>query len=81
MKELTWWDKFLDFFWGFTRWFSKWWWQYLFEKKNGDQSFYEISRLKIILCKIKGHPNGYIFYNPGGYEPDYHCKDCYEELI
>lgn len=33
-----------------------------------------------IICRIKGHPNGEIYYNPGGSEPDHRCQDCGEEL-
>ena len=80
MKEPSWWDNIVDKFWGFTKWFSGWWWKYLFEKKNGDQSFYEISRWTIIKCKVKNHPDGWIFYNPGGTEPDYRCRNCYEDM-
>lgn len=29
-----------------------------------------------LKCRIKHHPCGSIYYNPGGYEPDGRCKDC-----
>ena len=29
-----------------------------------------------IICRIKHHPCGMIYYNPGGDEPDYRCKNC-----
>ena len=32
------------------------------------------------ICRWKGHPDGIIFYNPGGSEPNYHCKNCGEFL-
>jgi hypothetical protein len=38
---------------------------------NKAVDFYE--RLK---CRIKFHPCGEIYYNPGGYEPDARCKNC-----
>ena len=62
------------------KWFSISWWKYLFEEKNSRQKNYGISRLKMIICKIKNHPNGCIYFNPNGLEPDDHCQDCYEEL-
>jgi hypothetical protein len=33
-----------------------------------------------ILCRLRGHPKGMIFYNPGGYEPDGRCKTCGEDI-
>jgi len=32
-----------------------------------------------VICRLKGHPNGYWYYS-GGLEPDTHCKDCGEDL-
>ncbi|MEK6881656.1 MAG: hypothetical protein AABY22_18700 [Nanoarchaeota archaeon] len=53
------------------------WYKYLAEKPRG---YADISRWKIILCRIRGHPNGVRYMNPGGYEPDMRCKDCGEDL-
>lgn len=33
-----------------------------------------------ILCRIKGHPKGCVWFNTTGLEPDYSCKDCGEYL-
>lgn len=35
---------------------------------------------KVIVCRLKGHPNGPIYYTTSGFEPDMRCKDCYDEL-
>lgn len=31
-------------------------------------------------CRMRGHPNGMIYYNPGGTAPDGRCKDCGEDI-
>jgi hypothetical protein len=43
------------------------WYCYVFEKPFTIYKFW---------CRIKGHPNGMVYYNPNGWEPDNHCKDC-----
>lgn len=53
--------------------------KYLFNFK-GFGNIKIIEKIKIIICRIKGHPNGIIYYNPGGWEPNTHCKDCGEDL-
>ena len=53
------------------KWFTKEWYIYLFKDNTG---------IKNILCRAKGHPNGVVWYNPGGLEPDMHCKECGEDL-
>ncbi len=51
-------------------WFTLSWWKYILEKPLGERP------IKRIACRVKGHPNGEVFYNVGGLEPDHHCKDC-----
>lgn len=53
------------------KWFKKWYWQFLLEDCKGWKHF---------LCRIRNHPNGPIYYNPIGTEPDYRCIDCGEHL-
>ncbi len=60
-----------------TRWFSMWWYKYLFEPMN---KYYSDSWWTVIKCRIKGHPCGMVWYNPGGSEPDNHCKNCGDDL-
>lgn len=55
----------------FIKWVDPWWWKYLFEKPFDITKFW---------CRIRGHPMGPIYYNPGGWEPDNHCKNCGDEL-
>ena len=40
------------------------------------------ANFKNFWCRLRGHPNGIVFYNYGfeAQEPDYHCKDC-DELL
>lgn len=54
-----------------TRWFSRSWWQYLFEKPVTWKKFW---------CRSGCHKCGPIYYNMGGFEPDYRCKNCGDEL-
>lgn len=58
-----------------TIWFTKEWWKYLLAPKAES-----VNWLKVIRCRAKGHPYGVIWYNPGGWEPDYTCKNCYDDL-
>lgn len=53
------------------KWFTYHWYKYLFEKPINVITF---------ICRLKGHPNGIIYFNPSGFEPNYQCKDCGDEL-
>ena len=53
------------------RWFMPWFWKYLL---TDCKSWFHL------WCRAKGHPNGMIWINMGGEEPDTHCVDCGEEL-
>ena len=55
-----------------TKWFSKWWYHYLFDNNTGITN---------IICRMNGHPCGPIYYNVGGSEPDGHCRNCGENII
>lgn len=48
----------------------KWAWIQLTDETKGRR----------LICRLRGHPNGEIYYNPGGDEPDHRCKDCGEEI-
>jgi len=52
-------------------WFTKSWWQYLLEKPCNPKKFF---------CRANGHKCGVIYFNPGGYEPNMHCKNCDDDL-
>ncbi len=58
------------------KWFTRTWYIYLFENLHG-----ELLRTKItkIICRIKQHPCGPIYYCHGT-EPDMRCKNCGDEL-
>jgi hypothetical protein len=56
-------------------WFTINWWKYLLQKSKGD-----IGYIRTFLCRVKGHPSGIVYYNPGGIEPDYHCRNCDDDL-
>jgi hypothetical protein len=61
-------------FWNFHP-FDIWWWRFIFEKTKNEKL-----TLRRIICRIKNHPNGPIYYNAHGLEPDMRCKDCGEDL-
>jgi len=52
-------------------WISISFWKYLLEKPNSWTKFW---------CRAKGHPDGPIWYNPNGLEPDMRCINCGDEL-
>lgn len=60
--------------WKIWRWFTYSWYKYLFGHPLGDEP------IERILCRIKGHTCGVIWYDPTGVEPDMRCKHCYEDL-
>ena len=50
-------------------------WPYVFSPGSGD-CFY----VQSVLCRLAGHPRGSWYFNPGGTEPDYHCRTCGDDL-
>jgi hypothetical protein len=68
-------DGIVNVYYVVRQWFSKSWWNYLFDMKSSDVSWFTV-----ILCRIKGHPAGTVFYNTNGLEPDMHCKNCGDNL-
>lgn len=54
------------------KWFTLSWYQYLLTSTS----------LRNLWCRIKGHPNGPVFYTDClHFEPNACCKDCDEEII
>lgn len=66
--------------WKLTRWFTSSWWGYIFGPMNGRYSDEWFWRIRIVWCRIRNHPAGVVWYNPGGFEPDMICKNCGEDL-
>jgi hypothetical protein len=58
-----------------TGWFYRDWYNYLFEEKDPDYSWWQV-----LKCRMFGHPAGVWWYNPNGLEPDMHCKGCGDNL-
>ena len=57
--------------------------QYLFHKADNPgwcSNNKIMDFLKRLKCRYNFHPKGMIFYNPWGYEPDYRCQNCGDEL-
>jgi hypothetical protein len=59
-------------------WFLLSWYKYLFEKRN--DWYGRASWITTIVCRMKNHPCGVVYYNPNGLEPDMHCKNCGDDL-
>lgn len=66
------------FWWGIQMWFDKWWWKYLFSPK--DKRYDDTPWSTLIWCRIRNHPAGVFWFNPGETEPDNHCRNCGEDL-
>jgi hypothetical protein len=49
--------------------------KYLLSKKAEDYNW-----ITVILCRLRGHPHGVIWYNANGLEPDMTCKNCGDDL-
>ena len=58
------------------KWFDVWWYKYLF----GFELFRDNEWLSRLVCRIKNHPCGIVYYNPNGFKPDNTCKNCGDEL-
>lgn len=50
------------------------WERYLFAPKDP-----EVSWTQVIKCRLLGHPAGVVWYDHGS-EPDYHCRNCFDDL-
>jgi hypothetical protein len=61
----------MDFIWIIYRWFTISWWKYLLKGCTGWRNFW---------CRVSIHKCGIVYYNPTGLEPDWHCKNCGEDL-
>lgn len=60
-----------------TDWYE---WRHWFTSGRWKFVITDETKVNRILCRLRGHPRGEIYYNPGGYEPDHRCKDCGEEI-
>jgi hypothetical protein len=56
-------------------WLTLEWWHYLLSRPRRGDSFWIAFR-----CRIRGHPEGVAWFNPGALEPDMHCKNCGDDL-
>jgi len=55
--------------------FTKDYWSYLLARKSNW-----VSWPTVLWCRFRNHPEGIVYYNPGGLEPDYHCRNCGDDL-
>lgn len=63
--------------WNIAKWFIKGYYKnYLFAELRGHDLRTKLTK---IICRIKGHPYGPIWYSHG-MEPDYRCKNCLDEI-
>lgn len=63
------------------KWFSLWWYEYLFsfDQFSGMYGASLTEKLVCIWCRLKGHPSGPVWYS-SGFDPNMQCKDCGEDL-
>lgn len=54
-------------------WFSQSWWGYLLRRREPTST---AAWWRTVICRAKGHPEGEVFYNAGGLEPDHSCRGC-----
>ena len=69
-----------------SRWLSYYWYSYLFKDLRHDLdhklTMNRYAKLtwresfNRLICRYRGHPCGQVYFNPRGYEPDEHCKNC-----
>ena len=52
-------------------WFTKSWWGYLLAQRVDRTSW-----ISVIVCRVRGHPCGPVYFNVSGTEPNWHCKNC-----
>lgn len=67
-------------------WLTPSWWRYLLTRqfRNGDAYWPKKpswpTSLSHLICRIRNHPSGVVWYNVGGLEPDMTCRDCGDNL-
>lgn len=66
-------------------WFTYAWWCYLLTGRNyyGRGSYYPTKSRwgwTRFWCRLRGHPDGPVWQNVGGLEPDMHCQNCDDNL-
>jgi len=55
-----------------------WWWKFIFAPKSNYYD--EVKWRTVVLCRMKNHPEGVVWYNVCGLEPNMHCKNCGDDL-
>lgn len=66
-----------EFLWNYwPLWLQPSWYEYLF----GAQTNKRRPTWEMIWCRTTSHKPGIVFFNPGGLEPDSHCRGCAENL-
>ena len=60
------------------KWFLPSWYKYLFAKR--DRWCGDAGLVRTFICRARNHPAGVVWYNPNGFEPDMHCKNCGDDL-
>lgn len=66
-------------------WLDIWWWRFLLARptnyaRGWHSDNWLLDWYNRIRCRMRGHPRGIIYYNPGGLEPDSHCKGCGDDI-
>lgn len=75
--KLNWLGRALNAYHHGTRWIHLEWWGWVLGRRKEPNS--GVSWGKTAWCRATGH-RGIIYWNPGGLEPDNHCRGCGEEI-
>lgn len=59
-------------------WFTKEWWACLFAPRGFMNN--DVWLIKVLWCRLRNHPYPITWYNPSGWEPDYTCTNCGDDL-
>jgi len=71
-------NRILGWFWWLTIEGQKFLW--VTERGDDPDDDYRFWRLRRAWCRFRGHPAGPVYYNPNGYEPDWTCRECGDNL-
>ena len=78
--ERPWGERLLRFI---PRWAFVGWWTYLLGGL-GDLPWFSPwfmeTKAGRVWCRLRRHPNGEVYWNPGGDEPNHDCVDCGEDI-
>ena len=79
-------DKIMCIFWHIQALFSVEFWRYLIKgqikicRKNYPKKPDWVRSPSHLWCRLTGHKAGPVWFNPGGTEPNMHCRNCGDDI-